>query len=265
MDYYISRNDGKYYGPFPKDQLIANGLDLNTMVWREGLPAWTQANMLPELSDIIGDVPPPMEMTIQPSKEVQQPATSQSHNTEAEMQQHLEQLNRKKAELKAKLELKKAQGQAKVAQARAQQIAEHKTKIESEQKAQKETEKQAKKKTTLKSKTKTKTKYDHPVATWHQEAMWLLAFVVIHALMALLGWTTFSYLYLDILGAALSITGIATGIQIKNLNNISYKKNSPQRLKAEKLSTFNGYLVSATAAAGFIIILIQSAHYIYIC
>lgn len=57
MDYYISKNDGKYYGPFKKDSLIANGLDLDTLVWREGLPAWTQAKMLPELSDICLDVP----------------------------------------------------------------------------------------------------------------------------------------------------------------------------------------------------------------
>ena len=59
--------------------------------------------------------------------------------------------------------------------------------------------------------------------------------------------------------------GIVIGIKIRKLNAISYKKGSESRLKAEKLGYFNGILVSATAAIGFLIILVQSAHYVYVC
>ncbi len=257
MDYYISKNDGKYYGPFKKDSLIANGLDLDTLVWREGLPAWTQAKMLPELSDIIGDVPPPMEMTLGPSKVIQQPVQQpvqqpQQTNQEVDMQRQLEQLNHEKEELKKMLRQKKEQ---KLVEARKQKIAEKKEekKIE-EKKAQKEI-----------AKNKKKTKYDHPVADWCNESIWLLGFVVCHALMAIFDWTTFEYLYVDIVGAVLSITGIIIGIKIRKLNKISYKKGSETRLKAEKLGYFNGFFVSTIAAIGFIIILIQSAHYVFVC
>ena len=83
--------------------------------------------------------------------------------------------------------------------------------------------------------------------------------------MAIFDWTTFEYLYVDIVGAVLSITGIIIGIKIRKLNKISYKKGSETRLKAEKLGYFNGFFVSTIAAIGFIIILIQSAHYVFVC
>ena len=59
--------------------------------------------------------------------------------------------------------------------------------------------------------------------------------------------------------------GIAIGVKIRKLNNISYKKGCESRLKAEKLGYFNGIFVSTIAAIGFLIILVQSAHYVYVC
>jgi hypothetical protein len=255
MDYYISNNDGRYSGPFKKEQLIAAGLDLDTMVWRQGMAAWTPAKLLPELSDIIADVPPPMEITLGPSivqpQPIQQPVQQEvaySDDTNAKIRMQLEQLNKEKDELKKLLEQKKAEGDKKLVAARAQHQAEIK-----EQKKQKE--KEAKK----------KTKYDYPVCDWRNESIWLLVFVICHAAMAIAGWTTFFYLYIDILGAVLSIIGIVIGCKIRELNKISYKKGSESRLKAEPLGYYNGILVSATAAIGFLIILVQSAYYVYIC
>ena len=260
MVYYISKNDGKYQGPFNKDALIANGLDLDTMVWREGLPAWTPAKMLPELADIIDNVPPPMEVVIGPSsatiqpvqqQPVQQQPTQQVANQEIEMQKQLDQLNHKKEELKKVLEQRKTQ-----------KLAEGQTKSVVEKKEQKKPVVTKAKKEATKS--KKKTKYDHPVADWCNESIWLLAFVIIHALIEF--WSdnpSHTYLCLDAIGAVLSITGIIIGVNIKKLNKISYKKDSESRLKAEKLGYFNGLFVSATAAIGFLIVLVQSAYYVY--
>ena len=270
MVYYISKNDGKYQGPFNKEALIANGLDLDTMVWREGLPAWTPAKMLPELADIIGDVPPPMEVVIGPSsatiQPVQQPAQPQQMqmqqqpvqqiaNQEIEMQKQLDELNRKKEELKKVLEQRKTQ-----------KLAEGQTKSVVEKKEQKKPVETKDKKEVTKRKSKKKTKYDHPVADWRNESIWLLVFVIIHALIEICGdKTNYTYLYLDIIGAVLSITGIIIGLNIRRLNKISYKKGSESRLKAEKLGYFNGIFVSATAAVGFLIVLVQTAYYVYTC
>ena len=252
MDYYISKNDGQYSGPYKKDQLISNGLDLDDLVWREGLASWMPVNQLPELSDIIQDVPPPMEMTLGPVQVVQQPV-QQVTNEEVLMQKQLEHLNKEKEELNKLLEQKKSEGDKKLVAAREQHL--------TEKKEQKKKEDEKAKKAATKS--KKKTKYDHPVASWLNESIWLLVFVFIHAIMALAGCTTFEYFYFDIVGAVLSITGIVIGCKIKKLNKVSYKKNSESRLKAESLSRFNGFLTSANAAAGFLIILVQSAYYVY--
>lgn len=259
MDYYISRNDGKYIGPFKKDQLIANGLDLDDLVWRQGLSGWIPANQLPELSDIIGDVPPPMEITLgpeiaqQPLVQPVQQTTELSYGTNAKIKTELEQLNKEKEELKKLLEQKKTEGNKKLAAARTQRKAEIAEKKKQEEKVAKKELAKAKK----------KTKYDHPVADWRNESIWLLVFVAIHALIEFCSEPTI-YLYFDILGAILSITGIIIGVKIRKLNKISYKKDSQSRLKAEKLSHFNGLFVSATAAIGFLIVFVQSAHYVYV-
>ena len=261
MDYYISKNDGKYIGPFKKDQLIANGLDLDDLVWRQGLSGWTPANQLPELSDIIGDVPPPMEITLGPERAQQplvqpvQQTTQQSYGTTAKIKTQLEQLNNEKEELKKLLEQKKTEGNKKLAAARTQRKAEITEKKKQEEKVAKKELAKAKK----------KTKYDHPVADWRNESIWLLAFVIIHALIEFCSDNpSHTYLCLDAIGAALSITGIIIGVMIRKLNKISYKKDSQSRLKAEKLSYFNGLFVSATAAIGFLIVFVQSAHYVYV-
>ena len=125
--------------------------------------------------------------------------------------------------------------------------------------------------TTKKEKTKgkakeKKTKYNYPVADWCNESIWLLVFVITHTLIEVCGdKINYTYIFLDIIGAVLSITGIVIGLKIRALNKISYQKNSESRLKAEKLGFFNGIFVSATAAIGFLIVLVQSAYYVYTC
>lgn len=275
MDYYISKNNGQYSGPFKKEQLINNGLDLNDLVWRQGLAAWMPANQLPELIDIINDVPPPMEMVLSPdvptsasspfvgttpvSSTVRVSESMTNPNSSPYKIEGVEpkrELKKPVSTLKeAKVSKDKALTTAKTTQATTTSPKKNDNKVATNNKE----------KPKAKAKEK-KTKYNYPVADWRNESIWLLAFVAIHALIEVCSdKINYTYLYLDIIGAALSITGIVIGIQIRKLNKTSYEKNSQSRLKAEKLGYFNGIFVSATAAIGFLVVLVQSAYYVYTC
>ena len=50
MDYYIAHSNGARSGPFKENELIANGVTGNTLVWRQGMKSWQPANQLKELS-----------------------------------------------------------------------------------------------------------------------------------------------------------------------------------------------------------------------
>ncbi|MCC8176235.1 MAG: GYF domain-containing protein [Bacteroidales bacterium] len=50
--YYIVYN-GQQVGPMDAHQLLSYGLNPNSQVWREGMPAWQAAYTVPELMDII--------------------------------------------------------------------------------------------------------------------------------------------------------------------------------------------------------------------
>lgn len=264
MNYYIALPHSQKAGPMKKEALLANGLKPDSLVWREGLTTWVAAKDLHELDDLFfevppplppssGETPPPLEITLGSSTTLHH--TSQQAATQDDvLRQQLEQLNKEKEEIKNLLEQKKAAKKEKLAAARTQYLAKRDEKKKQEEKEKKKTLQQAKK----------KTKYDYPVCDWRNESIWLLAFVIIHASLAIFGLTRFFYLYLDIVGAVMSVIGIVIGIKIRKLNAISYKKGSDSRLKAEPLGHFNGIFVSTTAAIGFLIILVQSAYYVYI-
>ena len=70
--------DAKYYmiiggnqtGPFTAEELKHNGVQPDSMVWRQGLPNWVQASTLPDLQYLFGYGPQP------------QPAPAQTWNNE---------------------------------------------------------------------------------------------------------------------------------------------------------------------------------------
>lgn len=69
LQYYIV-NDGTQQGPFPAESLPAHGLTGDSYIWREGLPGWTKARDLPELSSLLYGTPstatpPPYQQTYQ--------------------------------------------------------------------------------------------------------------------------------------------------------------------------------------------------------
>lgn len=53
MKYWMIK-DGNSEGPFSLEELTAYGLAAETKVWRQGLPQWTEARLVPEFAQIFG-------------------------------------------------------------------------------------------------------------------------------------------------------------------------------------------------------------------
>ncbi|MDE6076772.1 MAG: DUF4339 domain-containing protein, partial [Muribaculaceae bacterium] len=51
-EYYLIINETQR-GPFAFEQLAAQGLNPDMLVWRAGLPDWTRASELPELFELM--------------------------------------------------------------------------------------------------------------------------------------------------------------------------------------------------------------------
>jgi TM2 domain-containing membrane protein YozV len=68
MNYYMADGNTRR-GPFLMEQLMVQGLRADTLVWREGMPDWQQADSVPELRALLGQVgspaftpmPPPLQ------------------------------------------------------------------------------------------------------------------------------------------------------------------------------------------------------------
>mgnify|MGYP005850141005 CR=1 FL=1 len=56
--WFLSRN-GLNFGPFTVEQLVPNGLNAQTYVWRQGMAGWLRAAEVPELASVLASVPPP--------------------------------------------------------------------------------------------------------------------------------------------------------------------------------------------------------------
>lgn len=57
MDFYILINNAKQ-GPFPVEELADRSITPNTMVWTIGFSNWKQTKDVPELSEILSNLPP---------------------------------------------------------------------------------------------------------------------------------------------------------------------------------------------------------------
>lgn len=66
MNYYIG-DAGHQRGPFTIDQLRAMKLAPSTLVWREGMPQWQPAHLLPELQLLLSH-PTPMPYASSPAQ-----------------------------------------------------------------------------------------------------------------------------------------------------------------------------------------------------
>lgn len=57
MEYYILVNGGKQ-GPFSLEELYTKNISPSTMVWKTGLQDWVMAKDMPELTDLLANMPP---------------------------------------------------------------------------------------------------------------------------------------------------------------------------------------------------------------
>lgn len=104
------------------------------------------------------------------------------------------------------------------------------------------------------------TKYQFPAPTWRGEAVVVLICVVFHFFFGLANKSPYYYLLLDLIGFIMCVVALVIGTNISSLNRVSYVKDTPTRIKADKLADSNGKLVCITSAIGFIIILVQTAY-----
>lgn len=57
MNYFIIR-EGQQAGPFPAEQLLAEDVTPETLVWCAGMAQWTPANQVAEIASLFAQVPP---------------------------------------------------------------------------------------------------------------------------------------------------------------------------------------------------------------
>ena len=74
--YYIGK-DNKRLGPFPLEQLLANGLTPDTLVWCSGMPGWQRACEVPEVAALFAPQQPQYQQPQQVQPQYQQPQYGQ--------------------------------------------------------------------------------------------------------------------------------------------------------------------------------------------
>ena len=62
MEYYIYSNNAKK-GPFSLEELKNQSISHNTMIWKVGFSNWTPASQVPELADMLSEIPPELVQT----------------------------------------------------------------------------------------------------------------------------------------------------------------------------------------------------------
>ena len=71
--YYLAQN-GQKAGPFSVEQLLQNGLNPNSLVFTQGMTAWTKASEVPELAAALAPAPAPAPApAAQPQYQAPQP------------------------------------------------------------------------------------------------------------------------------------------------------------------------------------------------
>ena len=83
MQYYFSNDGANQQGPLDREQLKGAGVTARTMVWHEGMAAWTPAGQVPELAGLFANEPPPMQLPPQglmaPNYATPMPATQETN------------------------------------------------------------------------------------------------------------------------------------------------------------------------------------------
>ena len=85
--YYIGKNNQRL-GPFPLEQLLANGLTPDTLVWCSGMPGWQKANEVPEVAVLFAPQQPQQPAYQQPQPGYQQQGYQQQGYQQPGYQQY---------------------------------------------------------------------------------------------------------------------------------------------------------------------------------
>ena len=93
--YYIGKNNQRL-GPFPLEQLLANGLTPDTLVWCSGMPGWQKANEVPEVAVLFAPQQPQQPAYQQPQQPSyqQQGYQQQGYQQQGYQQQGYQQRNK---------------------------------------------------------------------------------------------------------------------------------------------------------------------------
>ena len=59
-DFFLG-NDGVQTGPHPEHELLSRGLRHDSLIWREGMPAWIRADQLAEMGQYLATIPLPSQ------------------------------------------------------------------------------------------------------------------------------------------------------------------------------------------------------------
>ena len=91
--YFLGKNNQRL-GPFPLEQLLANGLTPDTLVWCSGMPGWQKANEVPEVAALFAPQQQQYQQPQyqqpqyqQPQPQYQQPAYQQPQYQQPQYQQ----------------------------------------------------------------------------------------------------------------------------------------------------------------------------------
>src|SRR5207248_2296020 len=68
---------GKRLGPFGRDELAARLIDARTPIWKQGMAQWARAGEVPELKELLAELPPPLPSESQPAAAEQPPSRKQ--------------------------------------------------------------------------------------------------------------------------------------------------------------------------------------------
>ena len=84
--YYIGKNNERL-GPFSVENLIANGITPDTLVWCTGMPGWEKAKDVPEVAVLFAPQQPPQTQYAPPAQDYQQPQYQQPQYQQPQYQQ----------------------------------------------------------------------------------------------------------------------------------------------------------------------------------
>ncbi len=65
MNYYFVDKNRSRQGPFPQEELLAHGVEPDTLIWRKGMEKWEKAKTVPEIASLFNEINSKADTSIQ--------------------------------------------------------------------------------------------------------------------------------------------------------------------------------------------------------